>query len=639
MVQDGQLVTMMEWMAAEMKMKKVYKSEDPKDWSGLVWYGNMTTVPRDMPECGWQGENCATQDTQNNVLTISLSIVGVCFILAILVIVIYVERKQRYETNLKNISTITVNWEDVQHNVRVKSTTSFSTFGRGENTKAEVYVYNDSPVVIEDLGAVSVNLQDRQVLIDLKNMRDTTHDNVNKFIGICPQSPNVCYLMAFASRGTLQDIIMDDDTSLSNDFKVSFILDIACGMWYLHQSSIQVHGHLSSSACVVDNRWTCKVTDYGLSYIKQKYLKYTSSQNPEKLLWTAPEILDNKSDPAHINLKTADVFSFAIIMSEIFIKNCPYGANDPELESQEIVQKVTARENPPYRPAMSPESCSVKWMQFIEECWADDPERRPNFDKILVSINKIHRYKNMDLVDNMIKRLERHTRNLEDRVILRAREIETERIKTEMLLGELLPPSVASILASGHQVEPDTFECVTIYFSDIVSFTKISAAATPMEIVVLLNNMYTMFDDISRQHDVYKVGTIGDAYMVASGLPIRNGNKHAYEICCLALELLEASQGFPIPHMPGEHLQLRIGVHSGPCVAGVTGSKMPRYLLFGDTVDIAAKMESSGEPMKIQISETTQSLIKHERLVTEKRGDFLIKGIGNMTTFWLTEKI
>ncbi len=239
----------------------------------------------------------------------------------------------------------------------------------------------------------------------------------------------------------------------------------------------------------------------------------------------------------------------------------------------------------------------------------------------------------------MIKCLEKYACHPEEQVVERALQLYEEKVKVDNLLQELLPASVAKSLVADKQVQPETFNNVSIFLSDIVGFTSISATASPMEIVIMLNDMYTLFDDVIHMFDVYKVATIGDAYMVASGVPERNGDQHAPEICNMALELLKAIQTFCIPHKPGKSLKMRIGIHSGPCVAGVVGIKMPRYFLFGDTVDIAGKMESGGMVMKIHVSESTQKLaqLQHTNLLFTERGMFNIKGVPGMLTFWLKE--
>ena len=151
----------------------------------------------------------------------------------------------------------------------------------------------------------------------------------------------------------------------------------------------------------------------------------------------------------------------------------------------------------------------------------------------------------------------------------------------------------------------------------------------------MLNDLYSLMDSIISNFDCYKVETIGDAYMVVSGLPIRNSN-HASQIASLALMILNRASKLEIRHRPGELFQVRIGIHSGQVVAGCVGLKMPRYCLFGDTVNCASRMESTSEPRRIHISLATYTLIKKAaRYVCEERGLTFIKGKGEMRTFWL----
>ncbi|ODN05186.1 Atrial natriuretic peptide receptor 1, partial [Orchesella cincta] len=219
-------------------------------------------------------------------------------------------------------------------------------------------------------------------------------------------------------------------------------------------------------------------------------------------------------------------------------------------------------------------------------------------------------------------------------------DLKREKRRSDRLLQQMLPAEVIKQLRAKKQVPAESFESVTIYFSDIVSFTAISATSSPMEIVVMLNSLYKMFDSKIENYDVYKVETIGDAYMVVSGLPLRNGNQHAGEICTMALDLVAGIRNFEIPHRPGVGLQIRVGINTGCCVAGVVGTKMPRYCLFGDTINVASRMESSGEPMKIHITDTTKAVLDEiGGFATEDRGVSDIKGKGKMSTYWLVDKI
>ncbi|GFR89977.1 guanylate cyclase [Elysia marginata] len=155
----------------------------------------------------------------------------------------------------------------------------------------------------------------------------------------------------------------------------------------------------------------------------------------------------------------------------------------------------------------------------------------------------------------------------------------------------------------------------------------------------MLNDLYTLFDGIIKDYDVYKVETIGDAYMVVSGLPKRNGNNHAGEIASMSLGLLAAIKQFKIRHRPDDILKLRIGIHTGSCVAGVVGQTMPRYCLFGDTVNTASRMESNGEALRIHVSPSCKAVLDELGGYTlTERGLVNMKGKGEVRTYWLDDE-
>ena len=135
----------------------------------------------------------------------------------------------------------------------------------------------------------------------------------------------------------------------------------------------------------------------------------------------------------------------------------------------------------------------------------------------------------------------------------------------------------------------EMFDSATVCFTEIDGFKIIARSCTPLQLFDLLNTIYKTFDARIENNDVYKVETINDSYMVASGLPERNGDKHAAEIANLCLELMFLTPGLLVPHDPSLRLKIRIGIHSGATTAGVVGSKMPRYCLFGDTVNVASR--------------------------------------------------
>jgi PAS domain S-box-containing protein len=203
--------------------------------------------------------------------------------------------------------------------------------------------------------------------------------------------------------------------------------------------------------------------------------------------------------------------------------------------------------------------------------------------------------------------------------------------QSESLLLNILPKTIAEQLKQSTDAIAEHFDEVSILFSDIVGFTPLSARLSPIDLVKLLNDMFSKFDKLAEKYQLEKIKTIGDAYMVAAGLPLKRAN-HAQAIAEMALDMQASIQHFSSNN--GEEFQIRIGIHSGPVIAGVIGKKKFIYDLWGDTVNVASRMESSGTPGKIQISSDTYELLK-DRYIVEKRGQISVKGKGEMITYWL----
>ncbi|XP_027987816.2 guanylate cyclase soluble subunit alpha-2 [Eptesicus fuscus] len=191
--------------------------------------------------------------------------------------------------------------------------------------------------------------------------------------------------------------------------------------------------------------------------------------------------------------------------------------------------------------------------------------------------------------------------------------LEEEKKKTVDLLYSIFPGDVAQQLWQGQQVQARKFDDVTMLFSDIVGFTAICAQCTPMQVISMLNELYTRFDHQCGFLDIYKVETIGDAYCVAAGLH-RKSLCHAKPIALMALKMMELSEEVLTPD--GRPIQMRIGIHSGSVLAGVVGVRMPRYCLFGNNVTLASKFESGSHPRRINVSPTTYQLLKREESFT-----------------------
>ncbi|XP_061564090.1 guanylate cyclase 2G [Cololabis saira] len=634
-------------------------------FTSVVW--PKGAPPSDMPDCGFNSELCEwlTNDVVLLAVLVTFPVIGV---VAVLGIGLLMKQKLKLQTRLDdscwwmiNFSNIVIIREPSGHHGLSQSLagsqsgsgschTSLSTNSldlRDKMGKEHIFttigLYQGNQVAIKYIkNHISCNLQKPSIIAEFNVMKEMKHENLVQFFGVCVEPPHVCLVIQYCKKGSLKDVLKASDIDLDGMFKLSFAYDIVNGMEFIHKSKLKFHGNLKPSKCLVDSRLQVKLSGFGL--LEFKY-GANNEINPEEkpgydeMYWTAPEFL-RQTDWSFKGSPKGDVYSFAIIMWELMYNSKAGPYQDVNLDPKEVIMQLrTHIQGEPLRPALSEQVCDEKVNALLKACWSENPDHRPPFASIRRCMKEFSPDSHTNILDNMVDKLEKYANHLEEVVEERTTQLTVEKARADKLLSSMLPRYIADQLMAGKSVEPQSYEMVTIFFSDIVGFTAMCSVSSAMEVVTFLNDLYSLFDDIIKLYDVYKVETIGDAYMVASGLPISNGDQHALEISMMALHFLRGIKVFQIPHMPTKSLGLRIGVHSGPVVAGVVGTTMPRYCLFGDTVNTASRMESNSLPLKIHISQpTAEILVQAGSFEMEERGEIEMKGKGIQKTYWLLKK-
>ncbi|NXL95367.1 GUC2C protein, partial [Alectura lathami] len=620
----------------------LYTSQSSNEFRVLLYFNtqdNRTYVESNSPDFIWRSHRLPSDipGTGPHMLTIAVfTLAGIVILVLIISLLILRKYRRANERRWKKWSHISpekilpLETSETNHvSLKIDEDKRRDTTQRLRQGK-----YDKKVVILKDLKYNDGNFTEKQKM-ELNKLLQIDYYNLTKFYGTVKIDTMIFAVIEYCERGSLRDVLNDkisypDGTFMDWEFKISVMYDIAKGMSYLHSSKTEVHGRLKSTNCVVDNRMVVKITDFGCNSILP----------PRKDLWTAPEHLRH----ADVSQK-GDVYSYGIIAQEIILRRETFYTSQCQNTKGTWFSGHGGDGLMPFRPDLSLETVGEREMEvytLVKSCWEEDPEKRPDFKKIESILAKIfsnyHGQATESYMDTLIRRLQLYSRNLEHLVEERTELYKAERDRADRLNFMLLPRPVVKSLKETGLVEPELFEEVTIYFSDIVGFTTLCKYSTPMEVVDMLNDIYKNFDHILDHHDVYKVETIGDAYMVVSGLPKRNGNRHAVDISMMALDILSFMGSFELRHLPGLPVWIRIGIHSGPCAAGVVGIKMPRYCLFGDTVNTASRMESTGLPLRIHVSGSTIAILKRTdcRFQYEMRGETYLKGRGTEITYWLT---
>jgi len=445
---------------------------------------------------------------------------------------------------------------------------------------------------------------------EMRTLSRLRHPCVTTIMGaVMSSSAEPALVLELMNHGSLYNMLHNDTVVIDREMALPILCDIAQGIRFLHAASpFIVHGDIKAQNVLLDAKFRAKVSDFGLSQKKQVGACGTP-------FWMAPELFTGgQQSPA------SDVYAFGILLNEVCTRQDPYAGEIP----QEVIAAVVKEDK---RPAI-PNSCCLDLAVLMKDCWAAKPEIRPPAQELDERIRRM----NTSSPSSSMAVLAPPGRALQ-------REFDERCKRAEGLLYDVFPKHVADRLRSGKKVEAESREVVTIFFSDIVGFTDISSTIEPRKISHMLDRLYTKFDALSREHGVFKVETIGDAYMAVSNLAEDQRGDHARRIALFATAAVAAAnQTLVDVDDPGKgYINIRVGFHSGPVVANVVGTRNLRYCLFGDTVNTASRMESNSIKNHIHCSSWAAHLLREQapevRLI--RRGVITVKGKGEMETYWV----
>ncbi len=423
-------------------------------------------------------------------------------------------------------------------------------------------------------------------------------------------------IMELMELGNLWDLLRNEMYPIQAGKALRFLRDVAQGMHFLHDAQPAcVHGDLKSANILIDRNFCAKLSDYGLA------------SNTPTTYWAAPECLMGQ-----LSSVKSDVYSFGVVVYEVLSRKVPYNGQD--------WQSICAEVSEGTLKIPVPAGCSPQVSVLMNECLLQDPLRRPPFAELKRRLDALDETLMTSIAfspaHDMRAQLKRKS------TVMRIAPDSTSLGRHSMLImRDLFPPNVAESLMRGEKVPPERKEAITMYFSDIVGFTNISASISPEKVNSLLDRLYDRLDSVAEGLGVYKIETIGDAYLCAANVVQNQANTHAFIMAQFAVAAQQAAAETLIDEEEPSRgpVRIRVGLSSGPCMASVVGHRNPKYTLFGDTINTASRMESSSVAGYIQCSQRTADLLREQdpgRLIhIELRGRVRIKGKGDMITYWI----
>ena len=437
----------------------------------------------------------------------------------------------------------------------------------------------------------------RSLKLALKRM-DVHHSNIIACLGVAKSRyAEVLVVTPLMETGSVANLIYNKQYRLDSEAVNPVAMDVANAMAFFHGlKPPKVGVNLKPHHLLLDTSWR---TLLGLSF------RTPNTQS----VWAPPECL--RGCPW---TKAGDVYSFGMLLYTLMHQHLPFeGHGNTEL--LEMIKDATEDTAVDARPPMTGDG---SLHALVRRCWAENPADRPDFEQVKEQLTASD-----------------HPASFRPSITLQRR---------HTLLEGMFPDRVRDLLEAGLPVPPCNHPQVTVFFSDIKDFTDISRMLLPELVQSMLNRLYLFMDKCANEHQVHKMETIGDCWFGVTNL-MQDQCDHAVRMARFAIDVARGCCLIPIDitKPSGPFLSLRIGMHSGPVTSGVVGSLNVRFCLFGNTVNVGSRMESTGKAGRVQITQETAELLKADPVlacrIRRRPGMVDVKGQGAMKTFWLLTEV
>ncbi|OWF56288.1 Atrial natriuretic peptide receptor 2 [Mizuhopecten yessoensis] len=499
--------------------------------------------------------------------------------------------------------------------------------------------YRGSQIGIRLIEVTELNQLTRQTKHQLLLMKNRiSHINVVRMFGLTEVDDKKYLIGDYCSKGRMTNVLRDDKFNLSNDFKCTLAGDVANGMHFLHSNDI-IHGFLRSDVCLIDARWQVKICDW-------EYGTLLSSQAPNispilvmrkksdkdlgthdiafKNFWVSPEILrsDFKLNPT----KESDVYSFAIILQEIFTREEPYAEHADSLTPTEVIRAITLNT---LRPEHSEET-PVNIRQLMEICWNDHAISRPSFEQVLKLLKRANPLKRT-VVDSMMSSMEEYIAHLEERIEEKNAELKVSNNKLETTLSGLMPEFIAKVISKGKSVRPMMFPAIAVVILDISHSSVNFENLNPRDVIAFINELCFEIDLLARKYSVYTAPVSGCSLALVHGL--ESSKIKPDEMCIsmvnLCFDILSHEEIGRLTKSMENKFVFRLGAHVGPAITGLSGTTSPSYVVFGDCIDVSQALARTAPVtcLHVHVSENVWCAIKRsKRFEASTAGELSVKG-------------